>query len=104
ITMDYTSADGTAMAGTDYTATSGTLTFAPGETSKSVAVNVLGDNDYEPDETVKLEIADLGNTYRGTGTITNDDSQPAVSVAPTPRPAFDPPPAATPAARPRHTP
>jgi len=43
ITVDYATADGTAAAGSDYTATSGTLTFAPGETSKTIPVPVAGD-------------------------------------------------------------
>lgn len=41
-TVDYTTGDGSATAGIDYTATSGTLTFAPGETSKTIAVPVTG--------------------------------------------------------------
>ena len=71
----------TATSGTDYTALpQGTLTFAPGETSKTVTVEVLGDRIDEPDETVRVQLgtpananAMLGTNWRGDGTITDDD-------------------------------
>jgi Ca2+-binding RTX toxin-like protein len=89
VTIDYATADGTATAGSDYTATSGTLTFAPGETSKTVNVSVLGDTIIEANETVLLNLSNtthaLLGTLQGTGTITNDDSAPL--------PGEDPPPA-----------
>lgn len=44
ITVAYATANGTATAGSDYTATSGTVTFNPGDTTKSIAVEVLRDN------------------------------------------------------------
>jgi hypothetical protein len=82
-TVNYATADGTATAGSDYTAASGTLTFAPGETTKTLTVNVVGDRTYEPDETLTLTLtAGGGNPLAsGTGTITNDDPRPTVSVA-----------------------
>src|SRR5262249_57397002 len=46
----YTTADGTAKAGSDYVAASGTVTFAPGETVKTFVVNVIGDTVVEPTE------------------------------------------------------
>jgi Calx-beta domain len=58
ITVNYTTADGTAIAGSDYAATNGTLTFAPGETSKTVSVQVIGDTLDEFDETFGLNLAD----------------------------------------------
>ena len=68
----------TATAGTDYTATSGTLTFAPGETSKTIDVSVLGDTDVEGDETLTVKWTGWENvwlvSYSYTGTITNDDN------------------------------
>ena len=76
---------GTATAGTDYTAlSSGTLTFAAGETSKTVTVTVTGDGVDEPDETVKVVLsgavhARLG-TATGTGTIRDDDDPPELSI------------------------
>ncbi|MEO6435625.1 MAG: Calx-beta domain-containing protein [Tepidisphaeraceae bacterium] len=50
ITVQYATADGTATAGSDYLATAGTLTFAPGQTSRTISVTVLGDRsaDYDP--------------------------------------------------------
>jgi Calx-beta domain-containing protein/hemolysin type calcium-binding protein len=78
VTVAYATADGTATAGTDYTATSGTLVFAPGETSKSVDVPVVGDTAVEPDETFTLTLSNPVNATLGTatatGTIRNDDA------------------------------
>ncbi|MCB0931195.1 MAG: cellulose binding domain-containing protein, partial [Mycobacterium sp.] len=51
VTVAYATANGTATAGSDYTATSGTLTFAPGVTTQTVAVKVTGDTTVESDET-----------------------------------------------------
>ena len=50
-----------------YAAASGTLTFAPGETSKTVTVAVAGDRTYEPDETLKLGATLASTTVTGTG-------------------------------------
>lgn len=57
VTVSYATADGTATAGSDYLATSGTLTFAPGETQKTVAVTVYPDATSEPDETFYLNLS-----------------------------------------------
>jgi ELWxxDGT repeat protein len=57
VTVHYATADGTATAGSDYTATSGTLTFADGETSKTFSVPITKDVLIEPDETVSLQLA-----------------------------------------------
>ena len=52
---------GTAASGTDYaTLGGGTLTFAPNETSKTIAVSVTGDTVDEPDETVVLDAVQRG--------------------------------------------
>jgi chitinase len=79
ITVGYTLADGTAVAGQDYTAAAtGTLTFAPGETSKTIPVTILGDTTVETDETLTLTLGAPVNAPITTGTatmtITNDDS------------------------------
>jgi hypothetical protein len=78
ISVVYATADGTATAGVDYTATSGTLTFAPGETSKTITVLVIGDTTTEPDETLLLILSNPHNAKiskaQGTATILNDDT------------------------------
>ncbi len=50
VTVNYSTADGAALAGNDYQAVWGTLTFAKGETSKSILVPVIGDSLGEPDQ------------------------------------------------------
>jgi hypothetical protein len=52
VTVHYATADGTATAGSDYVATSGTLTFGPGETTKQISVTLLNDTLNEPEETI----------------------------------------------------
>src|SRR5262249_23770230 len=75
--VSFATADETAtVADNDYAATSGTLTFAPGETSRSVTVHVSGDNTSEPNETFLLNVNALaGATGSPTGraTIVDDD-------------------------------
>ncbi|MED5419917.1 MAG: FG-GAP-like repeat-containing protein, partial [Pseudomonadota bacterium] len=70
--------DAVALAGVDYTATSGTLTFAAGETSKTFTVPVLADSYPENNETVTLTLSNASNATisdaTGTLTITDDDS------------------------------
>ena len=75
VTVDYATADGSAEAGDDYTAASGTLSFAAGETSKTISVAIDDDIDNESDETFTVTLsnasgADLG-TQAATGTIRN---------------------------------
>jgi uncharacterized repeat protein (TIGR01451 family) len=78
ITVSFTTSDGTATAGSDYVATSGTLTFAPGEIVKIIFVPVLGDTQPEPNETFLVTLFDPVNAVlsraAGTGTIRNDDA------------------------------
>jgi len=57
VSIHYTTADGTARAGVDYAATSGTLTFAPGETSKVVSIAILADAAAEPSERFALRLS-----------------------------------------------
>ncbi len=79
----YFTANGTATAGQDYQPASGSLTFAPGETSKNVVINVFGDTTIEPDETLTLTVNPVGGQpVTATGTIINDDF-PALTVADT---------------------
>jgi hypothetical protein len=84
VAVDYATVDGSAKAPGDYAATRGTLTFAPGELSKQVAVAVNGDTLDEPHETYSLDLsnpagATLGDA-RGAGTILDNDPQVSLSV------------------------
>ena len=79
VTVDYATADGTATAGADYTATSGTLTFQPSETSKTVSVPITDDAVDDGGETLTLTLssasgADLGDA-EATGTIRNTEPE-----------------------------
>jgi len=80
VTVNFATADGTASAGSDYAATSGVLTFAPGVTTQTVTVNVTGDTTPEANETFFVNLSGAANatiaTAQGTGTIVNDDSAP----------------------------
>ncbi|RPI47391.1 MAG: hypothetical protein EHM55_26630 [Acidobacteria bacterium] len=77
VSVDYTTRDGTAVAGADYHATRGTVTFAPGDISKRITLNVVGEVAIESDETFVIVLSNpAGATVaRGTGTTTivNDD-------------------------------
>jgi hypothetical protein len=55
--VNYSTANGTATAGADYTSVSGTLTFAEGETTKTISVPITNDGVSEPDETLTLTLA-----------------------------------------------
>ena len=77
VTVDYATANGTATAVSDYEAASGTLTFVPGETQKTVVVTVFGDAAVEPDEAFWLNLSDPAGapvqTAQAAGTIVDDD-------------------------------
>ena len=78
IKVTFSTADGTAIAGKDYTAVTGSVTFAPGETVKTVKVPYLQDTKTEPTETFKLKLkasATLVNVVDRTGVcrIVDDD-------------------------------
>ena len=76
--MAYATADGTATSGSDYTATSGTLTFNAGDTSQTVLVAVLTDSDDEGQETLTLTLSNASQATladaTGTGAIENGES------------------------------
>ena len=78
VTVAYTTVDGTAKAGTDYQATSGQLTFAPGETSKTIAVPVVGDLLLGADRTFSVTFSDPQNviltTQQAIATIIDNDT------------------------------
>ena len=79
VTMSFRTVNGTATSGSgDYIAKTGTLTFAPGETSKTITIEVKGDSKRETNETFYLDL--FGNSSnslftknRGIGSILNDD-------------------------------
>jgi hypothetical protein len=82
IKVHYATSDGTATAGSDYVATSGTLTIPAGNTVGQVEVMVKGDTTYEPNEDFTVTLSGLVGTANlttdtATGTIRNDDLQPA---------------------------
>ena len=85
ISVSYTTVDGTAVAGSDYTATSGTLTFDHGETSKTVSVPVLDDSHDEDEETLTLRLSSVSEASiadgEATGTISNSDPLPKALMA-----------------------
>ena len=84
VTVNYATANATATQPADYTTTSGTLTFTPGQVTKTVSVPVVGDTIDEIDETfvvnltvpVNVTIAD----NQGVGTVTDDDPLPSITI------------------------
>ena len=87
VTVDYATSDGTATAGADYTAASGTLSFQPGDTAKTVSVQVLDDSHNEGSETMTLTLSNAtgavinSNAAQATGTITNNDPIPQAWIS-----------------------
>ena len=88
VTVDYDTGDLTATAGSDYTGTSGSLTFDPNETSKTITINTLQDTLVESDETFEVQLSNPGNATIGVAagvvTITDDDTGgggPTLSIA-----------------------
>ena len=85
VTVGYATANGSATAPADYAARSGTLSFAAGETTKSVEVPVNGDGLNEVNETFTLELDNAVNANvadaTGVGTITDDDPPPTLTIA-----------------------
>ena len=85
VTVAFTTLDGTGISGADYVAQAATLTFSPGATSQTIAVSLAGDSLDEADETVLVVLSNATNATIGdsqaTGTITDDDAAPALSIA-----------------------
>jgi hypothetical protein len=82
VTVHYSTADNTAEAGSDFQATSGTLTFNPGDTSRTVSVPINGDTTFEPNETFLVNLTTPTNASiagaQAVGTIINDDAAPPI--------------------------
>ena len=87
VTVGYATANGTAEASLDYTGTSGTLTFGPGATARTIAVAVIDDELKEEKESFALELSEpwnarlLGSVEKlsGSATITDDDAEPEIT-------------------------
>ena len=79
VTVRWGTANGTATAGRDYVAATGSVTFAPGQTRRTITAMIFGDRTAEPDETFRVGLSSPLNATlsptasRGTGTIRNDD-------------------------------
>jgi hypothetical protein len=84
VTVDYETADGTAKNLSDFTGINGTLTFAPGETTKTITVAVKGDTLNEINENFFVNLKNPSNAIiadnQGIGTINNDDDPPSISI------------------------
>ena len=85
VTVDYATVDGTAIAGEDYLAAFGTLTFAPGETTMSFTVEVLADATGELDETLFVNLSGASSYAfvadgQGRGTVLDDDGGTDVDI------------------------
>ena len=78
VTVDFATSDGTATAGSDYTATSSTLTISAGATTGTIPITVLSDTIDEVNETVTMTLSNASNASisdsTGTFTITDDDT------------------------------
>jgi|GEM_PF-2546420 len=83
----FTTSNGTAAAGSDYTDASQVVSFAPGETSKTVSVPIINNTIYASDKTVNLTLtspstgAAIGNPGAATLTIVNDDPAPVLAFS-----------------------
>jgi hypothetical protein len=85
VTVDYSTANDSASAGSDYSATSGTLTFLAGELSKTITVNSLQDSTFEGNESFVVNLSTASGASladsQGTGTILDDDTAPLPTVS-----------------------
>ena len=86
VTVNYATASGSAAADSDYTPAIGTLTFAPGETTQTITVEVAGDTEFEANETFLVNLSEpTGGAVIGdaqaVGTIVNDDAAPLAAIS-----------------------
>ena len=79
VTVDYATANGSASSGSDYTATSGTLTFNAGETSKTIQVSIIDDTVVDDNETLTVTLSNASGAEisdgQATGAITDGDTE-----------------------------
>lgn len=82
VTVQFLTANGSAQSGSDFLSTGGTLSFAPGETSKAISVSILGDRLAESSESFTVNLSNAVNAgftdNQGVGTIVDDE--PGVSI------------------------
>ncbi|MCT7977020.1 DUF4347 domain-containing protein [Laspinema olomoucense] len=92
-TVDYATIDDSATSPEDYTATSSTLQFNPGETTKTITVPIAGDTIDEPEERFVITLSNSVNaaiaTPQAIATITDDDEPPQLEPEPTPSPPLE---------------
>ncbi len=85
LTVDYSTTAGTASHGSDLIAATGTVTFAAGSTSQTIAINIVGDNVHENSETFNVNLLNPTNVVvsdsLAVGTVTDDDPYPDFSVS-----------------------
>jgi hypothetical protein len=85
ITVAYATANGTAVAPTDYQSKTGTLTFAAGITTQTISITIVGDRTKEPNETFLVTLSNPSGATLGTGSATVtilDDDSPLVASEP----------------------
>jgi|GEM_PF-1105988 len=84
VTVNYATSNGTATAGSDYTATSGTLTFTPGQTTQTITVPITNDTIFEGNENFNVVLSGATNATiadnTGVGTIVDNDLAPTIST------------------------
>lgn len=86
VTVSYATADGTAQTGTDYAPLTGSVTFDPGQTTKTITAQVNGDMTEELDETFFINLSNVVNSTadiadgQGAVKILNDDAPPAKTI------------------------
>lgn len=85
VSVNFATANGSALSGSDFNSSSGVLNFAAGETSKTIAIQVVGDLNVEANETFAVNLSGATNATigdsSGTGTILNDDVSSGVSLS-----------------------
>ena len=85
VTVHYATQNGTAIAGSDYIAQSGSITINPGDTKAAINISILGDKTVEPNETFKVNLSNAMNATiskaTGTGVIVNDDGPTLIASA-----------------------
>src|SRR5262249_41038517 len=80
--VTYLTANGSATAPSDFAATNGTLTFAPGEVSKTINVSVAGDTMHEPDENFTISLSNPVGAKIADGTATGTNSDDDLAAKP----------------------